>query len=691
MENIMNTTEEQELLNERFMLAFEKVNDIAKGNEKICDKYKDYFVKTADFIIQLYELMELLEAKEVEKLPMEEMAVINQSLYSDILSENYGKSYGNPKYAVEVLGNDYGPILSMLYTQLRGMIAYTYEGKKEEFLIFAEVFIQVCCLFTGDEEPSVKEIKDIIYWFFYDYSDIFFGKRAVQMVDVNDRFAESIIRNADGTDLRYLYSYGEYISENEIEMARFIWELPEDEAYKIAETYANGFLISFEKGGKDRSIKNIANMRFHVGTERIVSLAMDILKKEGFDFSIYRHGLLCTETQAGYESANPNQQFSFDHSSDMAAFLDKNMISRALDSIKNALEKMGDVPKGYGGPVCLETFGEKPFTPDICKSALKFNDEQKEIYLEYNTKKLDIINKYTVGEHRSFTIMALPVPEIGEKYGEIFDAVCRINTLDYQVYEKIQQTMIDALDKCEKVHIKGKGANRTDLTVSLYELTDPDKETIFENCVADVNIPVGEVFTSPKLSGTDGELFVGKVYLGSLLFKNLSLVFKDGRVVDYNCSNFEDEEESKKYVLENVLNFNKNIAMGEFAIGTNTTAYAVGIKYGISDKLPILIAEKTGPHFAVGDTCYSHEEDQRIFAPNGKEVVAKENEVSALRKTKPEQAYYGWHMDVTIPYDELDTITGITAEGEEILIISDGRFVLDGTEELNTELDNMQR
>lgn len=691
MDNTENKMEEQALLEERFQLAFEKISAIAKGAEDIAEKYRDYFVRTADFIMQLNELRELLEADEVAKLPMKELAVINQSIYRDILPQNYGYSYGNPAFAVETLGKDYGQILSMLYTQIRGMIAYIYEGKKEEFLIFAELFIQIACLFSGQEEPEVKEIKDIIYWFFYDYSDIFFGKRTAEMVNVTDKFTENIIRNADGSDLRYLYSYGEYISDNEIKMAEFIWSLPEEEAKKIAETYANGFLISFEKGGKDISIKNIANMRFHVGTERIVSFAMDILKEKGFDFSIYRHGLLCTETQAGYESANANQQFSFDHSSDMAVFLDKNMVTRALDSIKNALEKMGDVPKGYGGPVCLETFGEKPFTPAICKDTLEFSDEQRKTYLEYNTKKLDIINKYTVGEHRSFTIMALPVPEISDNYKEIFEAVCRINTLDYKLYEDIQQTMIDALDKCEKVHIKGMGKNRTDLTVSLFELENPDKQTIFENCVADVNIPVGEVFTSPKLKGTDGELFVGKVYLDRLLFENLSLVFKDGRVVEYNCTNFDDEAESKKYVLENVLNFNENIAMGEFAIGTNTTAYAAGIKYDISGKYPILIAEKTGPHFAVGDTCYSHEEEQTIMAVNGKEIVAKDNEVSLLRKSEPEKAYFGWHMDVTIPYDELDAITGITAEGGEIPIISGGRFVLAGTEKLNEELDNLDK
>ena len=44
----------------------------------------------------------------------------------------------------------------------------------------------------------------------------------------------------------------------------------------------------------------------------------------------------------------------------------------------------------------------------------------------------------------------------------------------------------------------------------------------------------------------------------------------------------------------------------------------VARKYGIEDKMPILIAEKTGPHFAVGDTCYSWSEEIRVYNPNGK-------------------------------------------------------------------------
>ena len=129
------------------------------------------------------------------------------------------------------------------------------------------------------------------------------------------------------------------------------------------------------------------------------------------------------------------------------------------------------------------------------------------------------------------------------------------------------------------------------------------------------------------------------------------------------------------------------LPIGEFAIGTNTTAFMMGQKYNIADKLPILIAEKTGPHFAVGDTCYSHSEDVPMYNPDGKECIARDNSCSILRKTDFTKAYFNCHTDITIPYYELGDITVITADGRELPIIAQGRFVVEGTEELNKALD----
>ena len=229
--------------------------------------------------------------------------------------------------------------------------------------------------------------------------------------------------------------------------------------------------------------------------------------------------------------------------------------------------------------------------------------------------------------------------------------------------------------------------NKTDLTVQLHKLENPEKETIFENCVADVNIPVGEVFTSPVLKGTNGTLFVSRVFLDELGYENLEITFKDGMIDTYSCTNFESEEENKAYLKENVLFHYDSLPMGEFAIGTNTTAYVVTNRYGIADRMPILIAEKMGPHFAVGDTCYSHAEDVKVYNPNGKEIIARDNEVSIQRKTDASKAYFGCHTDITIPYNELGEIVAVTEDGERITIIENGRFVLAGCEELNKPFD----
>ena len=172
-------------------------------------------------------------------------------------------------------------------------------------------------------------------------------------------------------------------------------------------------------------------------------------------------------------------------------------------------------------------------------------------------------------------------------------------------------------------------------------------------------------------------------------YKNLELDFEDGRIAAYTCTNFGSEEENRKYIEDNVLFHHKTLPMGEFAIGTNTTAYVMARKFGIADKLPILIAEKTGPHFAVGDTCYTYDEDNITYNPDGKAIVARDNEISLLRKEDVSKAYFNCHTDITIPYDELGRITVIRKDGSTEDIIVNGRFVVPGTEALNVPLDEL--
>ena len=678
----------------RYELAIERIENI-KGENTVSEKYRDYFRTLADFALLVDKLKEKIENGEYYKFSIEELECWNTHLYDDVLGEHYKTSYANPAFATEKFGIEYGRLLSFLYTELRGAIPYAFEKKTEYLDILFELFIEVYNQFEEENEPEYEHVRQTIYWYASDYCDVFLADRIKEQIDPENNFAADLIMNSDFNDVRYLYYYGEYVSENEKRTAMHLNELPLETIQKMADVYTEGYRIGFVNTGKNLSKKATVNIRYTLGFERVIRIAIENFRKMGLKPTIYRAGVsVLTKRQhlkIGYYGGIANKQYEYDHKDDQALILDRQFMERKLEVMRTTYEQYKDLARRHAGPACMETFGEEPFTPVSKSEAVKLNDKQKEISLEYDSKSSQIVNSYIPGDERSFTIVAYPVPEIGDQYEEIFDEIIKINTLDAKVYEKVQQTIIDALDQGTSVHILGNNGNHTDLRVQLYKLKDPKKETIFENCVADVNIPVGEVFTSPVLEGTNGVLHVSQVYLNELLYKDLEVTFSNGMVADYSCKNFEHELENKEYFLDNVLYRHPTLPLGEFAIGTNTTAYVAAKKYNIADKMPILIAEKMGPHFAVGDTCYSWAEDIKVYNPNGKEIVARDNSVSIQRKEDVSAAYFHCHTDITIPYEELKSITVECADGKEIEIIRDGIFVLPGTEILNEPLKNSNK
>lgn len=679
------------MIEERYELAVGRIREI-RTEQTVDGMFQDYFQKLADFVIMIDELRNMLSDGSYNDLSMEELRRWNQRLYFDILPEQYEKSYANPAYAVKVLGKEYGSLLSFLYAEIRGMIVYAFEGRTEYLDILMELFIEIYNQFE-EELPEEKSVKDILYWYASDYCDVFVADRIREQILPEESFAADIIRDSDLSDLRYLYRFGEYVGENELKGAQYMNSLPEETIRRMADVYTEGYRTGFVNTGKDLSKKSVVNIRYVLGFERVVRKAIENFAKMGLAPVIYRASVSAlTKRQhirIGYCGGNPNPQYDYDHKNDQALFLDKRFVERKLEVVHTTYEKYKAAAAQFAGPACMEVFGEKPFAPKVKEEAVRLTEKQEELALKFDSRQGQIVNEYIRGDERSYTIIAWPVPEIGEDYEEIFEEIIKINTLDAKVYEQIQKTLIDVLDEGESVHILGAGNNRTNLTVRLCTLSHPEKETIFENCVADVNIPVGEVFTSPVLEGTNGVLHVSRVYLNELQFKDLEIEFANGMIADYCCGNFERELGNKEYIRDNILHKHPTLPLGEFAIGTNTTAYAAAKKYGIEDKLPILIAEKMGPHFAVGDTCYSWSEDVKVYNPDGKEIIARDNSVSALRKEDISKAYFHCHTDITIPYEELKSISVVTRAGKEIFLLKDGRFVLPGTEGLNEPLKNI--
>lgn len=685
MEDIyISEADRADLERERYELALERIREIP-GESILEEQAQTYFHQMAGFVLLMDQVRDIVESGSLRRMTLEELQKLNRELYEDILPEHYGKSYGNPDYAVDCLGESIGRMLSFLYAELRGMIPAAFEQNRFDMLIRAELFLEVYQAFACEAEEET--IRQILYWYVSDYYEPEAMERTAGMLCPGRDFARRIVMESDLTDLRYLYYYGEYVTDGELRTAKHLNEMPEEKIRLLADTYTEGYRIGFEVGNKDISIKKTVNVRYGLGFERMIRQAVLNFDRIGLKTTICRAGTSIFQGRSvnknGFFGANPNKQFDYDHKEDQALVLDKLLVERKLECMKNAYEQYREEAAVFGGPAVLEIFGEKPFQPETKETACRLSGKQQKLSVEYASRAGMLQNEYIPGEERSFTIIAFPVPEIGEQYERIFDDIVRINTLDYKKYRDIQQRIIDVLDQGLTVRVKGAGANRTDITVRLHELKDPAKETNFENCVADVNIPVGEVFTSPVLTGTDGILHVTRVFLNELEYQDLWLKFTDGMVSDYGCANFGTDEENRKYIKDNVMFHHDTLPLGEFAIGTNTTAYVAARRYGIEDKMPILIAEKTGPHFAVGDTCYSHAENVRVYNPDGKEIIAKDNEVSVLRDTDVSKAYFQCHTDITIPYDELGELSVVTGEGRSIPIILNGQFVLPGCEELN--------
>lgn len=679
--------EGNEQAEERFALMEERVAQICSKAET-AEPFADYFEKTAAFLLELGALYERWAAGTLAEEPLEACVQRNARLYGEIMPQAYEKSYANPAYAVSVLGDKFGGALSLVAAHCRQCIREVFRGNLLHLTIAMELFVEIYNAFeAGRNEaeempdagalPEEREIQQMIYWYFHDYSEIFCEDNIRRLICPEEDFETQIVMQADLTDLRYLYRYGAYIGENERRMAEFLNKMSEQEIQAMADTYTEGYRIGFAVTGKDLSKKKVVQVRYPIGFERMVRAAVLNFEKLGLKVTMLAEGTAA------------NKQFTYDHREDRAYYMDKAYVERCLEVRRTYFEEEKKLAAGMAGPAVIEVFGEEPFSPENKKEAFAYNEKQQQLYVYEMNQAGKITNQYIKGEERSFTIIAYPLPAIGEQFAEIFAETVKINTLDYMLYRRMQQCLIDVLDEADKVHITGKGGNKTDIYVNIWKLQNPEKETAFENCVADVNIPVGEVFTSPVLEGTSGKLFVSQVYLNGLRYENLELNFQDGMVVDYTCTNFAEEAENRKYIRDNVLKHHETLPMGEFAIGTNTTAYRMARDFGIADKLPILIAEKTGPHFAVGDTCYSHEEDTISYNPDGKAIVARENAVSALRKNQETaaQAYVNCHTDITIPYDELDKITVIRKDGSTVDLIADGRFVLAGTQELNAPLD----
>lgn len=644
--------------------AYEGVESI----HKITEREKSYEIN--DYFHQMTQKILLLnEFKNIKSPSIDEVIRLNKDVYNEFALENYDCCYGNPKYCQMIFG-DIGYVLSAIYYDLHKLINYRIHNQVKLIKAWVDFVIHMYELIKEDKADQIEkdyaELRHKIQGLEIEYTIRFFDKTY--------RFYEEIIENRT-SNLIHLYSYGEYITENEIKLADRFNHMDDDRikllAQRIVESYVKGFKID----NKDISKRSIVCINGMIGQERLIHYIIKSLADNGLYGKVI-----------DMKGTSVNKQLEYDHRFDKCLYFDDLYVEDYLRGTEHVMTRTDDV-LDVSGFLLIETFGHAHHELKS-DTFLKMSDEQIALESKWKMKKQQLEDQFMPETDTSFCIVAFPCAEIHEDYDKVFDEVININMLDSDYYERIQQVLIDTLDEADYVWIKGKNNNRTDIRVKMYEKNRPDKESNFLNCGADVNIPVGEVFTTPALKETTGLLHVHDILLEDYRYLDLELNFLNGIVTDYNCKNYDEEKKNKDFILDNLLFPHRSLPMSEFAIGTNTIAYVMAKSFDIVDKLPILIVEKMGPHFAIGDTCYSWREETPIYNQiNGKEIVAKDNEFSIKRKTCIESGYTNKHIDITIPYDDLDFIKAIKKDGASIDIILDGRFVLNGTESLNEPFD----
>ena len=623
-----NLTEEYDDIEERYELIMERVRQIIHES-LVKEPYRDYFSHVAGFIARIGDVLELVKNDALPDRSLDQLQAMNHGLYNDILGDNYNRSYANYRYIMGEFSKDY----------------------------------------TRDKE-EIKRIAQLLGFVYNEIRGMTVYAFEGRVVDIT-LFAELFVQ--------IYFMFQDDFSVKDLESAVYYFENDYAEfwiTYRIREqldpdlTFATDIIMNSDLG----DVTYLYRYGEYVGKNEIdTAIFMSTLP----DSEIEAMARTFTEGyRLGFEAAGID--LSKKKTVNIRYFLGQERMIRAAIL---QFEQMGL------RPICYRYAANRINRRLIHRIGYSSSVPNRQLEYDHRMDEALFMDEYIAQDQCSFTIIAYPVPEIGDRYRDIFRDTVRINTLDNDLFRAIHQSMIDELDKAEHVRVVGQGANVTDMTVMMHEMTDPSKETNFENCVADVNIPVGEVFTSPKLTGTHGILNVSEVFLDGLKYVNLKLTFEDGKIADYTCDNYPDTEKNKAYIKENLLGGRDTLPIGEFAIGTNTTAYVMANKYDIVYKLPILIVEKMGPHFAVGDTCYSWSEENVLHNPDGKEIVAKDNECSILRKTDVSKAYFNCHTDITIPYDEIGGIYSVHPDGTEVPIIEKGRFVLPGTEKLNEALD----
>ena len=163
---------------ERLSLASERLREIPQETAAP-EPFRTYFQRAAEF------LLSVTKDADPERFP------------ADILPEHYETSFADPDYAARILGTEFGPLLSAVYTELRGYISAFLTDDAERCAILLELFLEIYGEFYGEELPHVSTIRGIFAAYLSDYLPYYLEKRLMAETEPAAHPGPGLIPEAD--------------------------------------------------------------------------------------------------------------------------------------------------------------------------------------------------------------------------------------------------------------------------------------------------------------------------------------------------------------------------------------------------------------------------------------------------------------------------------------------------------------
>ena len=230
-----------ETLKERYELVSERIRTISNMKEaevSIEEKYASFFVKISQFLVKLQDVLEKEKSGELLAMSAEEGKALNDSLFDEIKKENYDLSFANPAFAVKTLGKDFGQLFSAIFASVINIIPTVFQGDYTFICIYEELILEIYTIMQDREGFTYKAVQDSYYWFKHDYIEVVMEDKVNKLINPEyDYYQKLIDMSKDGID--YLYKYGFYISNDEIESARYLATFSDEEIVRLFEAADN--------------------------------------------------------------------------------------------------------------------------------------------------------------------------------------------------------------------------------------------------------------------------------------------------------------------------------------------------------------------------------------------------------------------------------------------------------------------